>query len=365
MVAMMNYQFAAIRGFQAGREYFVVMCPMKLIPRIFLFDEEVLPAELRAQRTLNQARVPDIANYIVDNPESYVFSAITASVDGEIYFEPEGEDGYQRNIGMLHVPMTAQFIINDGQHRRAAIEAALKDNPDLGDESISVVLFIDAGLDRCQQMFADLNKHAVRPTKSLSILYDRRDPLAKLAVALSDNVPLFLGLTEMEKTTISNRSKNLFTLNAIHQATNELLNKKRKDEVTVEEKNLAVEYWSRLGQIIPEWRLVIKRKVSAFELRKNYVHSHGVALQALAIAGKQLISLYPDDWPDRLAILEEIDWRRANTDYWEGRAMRRGKMSKARDNVTLTANGIKQTLDLPLTSKEQKLEEVLAGEKLS
>jgi DNA sulfur modification protein DndB len=60
--------------------------------------------------------------------------------------------------------MSSRFLINDGQHRRAAIEEALKVRPEFGDETISVVFFIDAGLENSQQMFADLNKHAVRPT---------------------------------------------------------------------------------------------------------------------------------------------------------------------------------------------------------
>ena len=56
--------------------------------------------------------------------------------------------------GKLTVPMTARFIVNDGQHRRAAIEEALKERPELGDETISVVFFLDVGLRRSQQMFA-------------------------------------------------------------------------------------------------------------------------------------------------------------------------------------------------------------------
>ena len=34
-----SYQFTAIRGRQAAREYYVAMCPLKLLPRIFLFDD--------------------------------------------------------------------------------------------------------------------------------------------------------------------------------------------------------------------------------------------------------------------------------------------------------------------------------------
>src|SRR5262249_23029425 len=33
------YVFSALRGLQAGRPYFLAMCPLKLIPKIFLFDE--------------------------------------------------------------------------------------------------------------------------------------------------------------------------------------------------------------------------------------------------------------------------------------------------------------------------------------
>lgn len=85
------------------------------------------------------------------------------------------------------ITMTARFLINDGQHRRAAIDEALKECPELGDEMLSIVFFIDAGLRRSQQMFADLNRHAIRPTKSLGVLYDRRAPLSQLACRLAGN----------------------------------------------------------------------------------------------------------------------------------------------------------------------------------
>jgi DNA sulfur modification protein DndB len=350
-----TYQFTAIRGTQAGREYYVVMCPLKLIPKIFLFNEAEVPAELRAQRILNRSRVPEITQYLVDNYEDYVFSSITASIDGEVYFEPVKD----HNAGKLTVPMASRFLINDGQHRRAAIEEALKQNPDIGDESISVVFFIDAGLKRSQQMFADLNKHAVRPTKSIGILYDVRDPFSRLAVQLTDEVPIFKGLTDMEKSSISNRSIKVFTLSAVYQATQALLRKTKKDNVTKEDAALAQEFWTRLGAIIPEWRLAIKREASSAELREQYIHVHGVALHALGIAGGALIAEYPDEWKSCLSVLGEVDWRRVNTELWEGRAMHHGKISKAGQSLDLTVNAIKQILDLPLSAKEVKLEQLM------
>src|SRR5579863_926473 len=134
MDAAFEYVFPAIRGIQSKREYYVSMCPLRLLPKIFLFNEEELVPELRAQRTLNKNRIPEIARYITDNQDGYVFSAITASVDADVRFEPLASGGEGHRVGLLHIPMAAKFIINDGQHRRAAIEMALRENPELADE---------------------------------------------------------------------------------------------------------------------------------------------------------------------------------------------------------------------------------------
>ena len=351
-----DYVFTAIRGIQAKKEFYTIMCPLKLIPRIFMFNENGLPPELRSQRILNKSRIPEITRYIAENPTEYVFSAITASIDGEVRFMPLAETGISRDVGKLVIPMTSKFLINDGQHRRAAIEEALKDSPELGDETISVVLFIDAGLRRSQQMFADLNKHAIRPTKSLGILYDHRDPSAKLARDLTINVPVFKGMTDMEKTSISNRSIKVFTLSSIYQATQALLKKSKNEAITPEDEKLATNFWTEVSKQIPEWKLTLERKVYSSELREDYIHAHGLALQALGIAGADLVRKYPRGWKTKLKSLQKIDWSRSNTKLWEGRAMNGGKVSKARDNILLTVNILKKCLGIPLSKEEEKTE---------
>lgn len=192
-----SYVFSALKGIQAGRPYFIAMCPLKLIPKIFLFDEDEIPADLRAQRGLNRARVPEIARYLVDNPTEYVFSSIAASIDGDVRFE--SSDGDSSLAGKLTVPMTARFLINDGQHRRAGIEEAIKERPELGDETISVVFFLDGGLQRSQQMFADLNKHAIRPTKSLGILYDCATRCLSLLASSAKMCPILRGSPKLRR----------------------------------------------------------------------------------------------------------------------------------------------------------------------
>ena len=353
-----NYIFPAIRGIQAGREYYVTMCPLKLVPKLFVFDEGEVPPSLRAQRVLNRARIPEITNYILDNQKDYVFSAITASIDGKVRFIPYGEGGRESYLGTLVVPMTSRLIINDGQHRRAAIEEALSIRPEIGNESISVVYFIDAGLKRCQQMFADLNKYAVRPSKSLGILYDIRDPLSQLIMKLIDEVPVFEGRVEIEKTSISNRSLKLFTLNNLYAGTAALLGKKkRREPVTAEQERLAREYWIEVSKYVPEWQLLMEKKVTSAELRKDFIHSHGIAIHALGIAGYSLVSKHPGDWKTHLRKLKGLDWSRSNAKLWEGRATIGGRVSKAQNNLVLTSNVIKHILGLTLSGAEVKAEE--------
>lgn len=352
-----SYTFPALRGIQAGREYYVAMCPLKLLPKLFLFDESELPPELRAQRSINSSRVPEIARYILNNRQDYAFSAITACVDGAVQFEPAFDDPASIDIGNLVIPMSARFVINDGQHRRAAVEVALAEQPSLGDETIAVVFFVDAGLRRSQQLFADLNKHAVRPTKSIGILYDYRSPLATLARDLARDTPCFKGLTELEKTTLSNRSGKLFTLSGIYQATGALIGVRETDPISDRQRELAARFWTALGCVMPEWQRAIDRQVRCSVLRRDYVHAHGVVLHAIGLAGYTLLQEQPEKWEERLQRLRDLDWRRSATPLWGGRAMTGAQMSKAWQNIQLTAILIKKQLALPLSEAEEQCEE--------
>ena len=342
-----TYGFDAIRGIQAGREFYVAMCPLKIIPKLFIFTEFDLPPELRAQRTLRASRIPALKNYILNNPKDYIFSSLTASVDGTMKFEPAPSLGEGGKLGRLYVSMESRLLINDGQHRRQAIEEALKENPDLAHEMISVVFFEDKGLVRSQQMFSDLNKNAVKPTKSLSILYDHRDEFAKFIVAISSELEIFSGRVELEKTAISNRSIKFFTLNGIADATRKFLGIKGR-KISVDEQNKVKEFWNEMTKNIPEWQLLVQKRVTASELRKECVHSHTNLLNALGIVGNVLQNEYPSDWKQKLASLQNIDWSRSNPE-WEGKLLLRGRMLKTKLGIELAANTILKKCGIPLS----------------
>lgn len=352
MTEHFSYVFPAIRGVQAGREYYVSMCPLRLLPRLFTFNEEELVPELRAQRTMNKARIPDIARYVVDNKDNYIFSAITVSIDGAVRFNPVGSDGPANfRMGALTVSMDAKFIVNDGQHRRAAIVQALETSPELGEETIAVVFFLDRGLKRCQQMFADLNRHAVKPSASLGVLYDHRSAAASLARHLSLMSPVFKSLIEMERSSLSPRSRKLFTLSAIHFATMELLTAKEMEDFDKSSRK-CLEFWDAVGAQMPEWTYVRELKMTSGEVRRDFIHSHAIVLQAIGRAGKSLYELPEAERLKRLKRLRNVDWSRKNAARWEGRAMIGGSMAKSGQNIILTSNEIKRILGIKLTVEE-------------
>lgn len=333
------------------------MFPLKYLTALFEKAEGELPPELKAQRTLNTTRIPKMVKYITENENDYVFSSLTASISQDVEFIPSGAEGTSKDIGTLKVPFNAKVLINDGQHRRAAIEEALEEYPELAEETISIVFFIDLDLKKSQQMFADLNRHAVRPMKSLGILYDHRDPMAQLCADLITKVPVFMGMTEKEKSAISNRENKLFTLSAIYKATSTLLAYSGKEQITKKQERLAVQFWKEVSANIPDWMAAKNREVAPYVLRQEYIHTQGLALHSLAIAGCALIEADEENWKTRLEKIKTIDWARDNHQQWNGRAIVAGRINKGSKHVTLTANVIKKVLGLPLSEKEQAIED--------
>ena len=273
--------FDAVRGIQAENEFFVITCPLRTIPKLFTDESAALSPEIRAQRILNKARIPVLKNYILNNPKEYIFSSLAASVDGEMKFVPAPHLGPDGTVGKLYISLDARILVNDGQHRKRAIEEAIKEKQSLGYESISIVLLSDKGLERSQQMFADLNKNALKPSKSLSILYDRRDSFSQFVVKLAGGIDVFRGRVDFERTSIGNRNSKVFTLNGIHDATKKFLGIGRARRLTEEEMVRATLFWEAITNSIPEWQYLIKGKIQPKTLRDEFVHSNTNCLNSL------------------------------------------------------------------------------------
>lgn len=348
-MAVMQMSFPAIRGKQGKRDFYVAMFPLGVIPRLFKFNEkEESPAEHRSQRALQHKRIPGIVNYILKHEDGWVFSSLTASfTSSEETFTPSELDP---EIGVLQLPLDTQFSINDGQHRRAAIEEALKANKYLEEETISVVLFPRENLERDQQIFSDLNRTVQKTSRSLDILYDHRDPMNSLTLEIGEKVPVFRGRVEKNQVSLSARSIRFVTLSSLYDANIQLLGKlpeNADDDLLEEKSDLGVEFWTVVMDNIPEWSAVAQNKLSTSEARAETITSTAVVFWALGAAGRALIKQYPDsaDWKARLAHLSEIDWRKTNSD-WQGISMLGTDVVTRRQTKDATAEYIKWKLGI-------------------
>jgi DNA sulfur modification protein DndB len=145
-------------------------------------------------------------------------------------------------------------------------------------------------------------------------------------------------------------------MSSVYRATNSLLRDFKEDSGQLAGR--AIAFWNEVGGQFPEWKAVKSGSLSAQDVRTEYLHSHGVVLQAIGRAGNALLHADPDGWAGRLKGLSAMDWSRKNP-FWEGRVMIGGRVSKAEANVVLTVAAIKRELGLELSSEEGRLEEHL------
>lgn len=342
-------RFAAVRGVQAGREYYLANCPFYILPEIFNdLDNTKIPAAQRAQRAVNKVRVKAIKKYLLSNTNSYVFSAATVSIDGDVSFETiEGSS----NVGSLVVKDRATYVIADGQHRISAIIDSLKEQRAHEYELLPIIFFNDPGLKMSQQIFTDLNRYTLKPAQSLSILYDTRDPYAEIARVVAKRVSFFKDFIEFEKTTISNRSIELFTLNGIYNATKLLLGKIDDSQDYID---YACTFWESLGRSLNEWREHSKGKITSSTLRQNYLSGHNIFINAVAIAANAADKI-GSEVKDVISAISKENWRRDNP-LWEGRALQNGRITKSNISLLLTVNVLKSRLQIGLNEKEAEAE---------
>ena len=300
---------------------------------------------------MNEKRIPIISKYILDNRDSYVFSALAASIDGK--FKYIGNDVNQ-DTGILEIDMDARFLINDGQHRKSAILAALKEDESLADETISIVFYADLGLRRSQQIFTDLNKNAVKTSNSISELYDSRDEMAVITRNVIWNIDFLNTYTDKEKDILGKYSSSLFTLNTFYSANKIIVGRSRKEDA----EKFLLRYWKTVVKYMKKWKELENHEITKVDLRENFIATQSIVIQAFGRVGNYYY-LNDIEFEKDLMNIENINWSR-NAKQWYMRAIgKNGRIITNKKAALLIANVIKQNIGLPLTQEEINAEEML------
>lgn len=343
-----TYNFPVVKGIQAYKEYYIAMVPLKMLSRLFSDDVEYVEPEYRAQRKINEKRIPVIAKYILENRDNYVFSALAASIDGDFHFIP---DHVGSSLGILEIDMDAVFLINDGQHRKTAIIGALKEDPELGEETIPIVLFEDHGLRRSQQIFTDLNKNAVRTSNSISELYDSRDEVAVVTRKVISEIEFLNTYTDKEKDILGKFSSNLFTLNVFYNANKSIIGTNSPLEL----QEFLLQFWTCVCNHMQQWQELTHHQISKKELREDYLSTQNIVIQAFGKIGAFLYHNPVDNMEMYLSKLNEINWSR-RSNVWKYRAINsKGRIITNKTAVHAIYCLIKEKIGLELSEDEKAL----------
>jgi len=205
----------ALQGRQGDRPMYLILVTNHVLLRNFAAEAEVTDAEHRVQRSLDKRHAGDIVQYILDNPAEYLLGAMTYAIDtvDATDFIPAGPGS---NIGTLVLPMDARLRCLDGQHRRAAIAEAVRQDEEIGDDFSAVVLYVEDDYMKRRQMFSDMNATPKVVSKALNITFDSRDPYALAAQHLADSHHLLKGVVETTKARINAADPNVFSLSGVY-----------------------------------------------------------------------------------------------------------------------------------------------------
>lgn len=192
----------AIRGTLGELTYYTATFTFKQIAeRVKPADEELHTSKSlreQLQRALSDNH-KSITEYILTQKEHFFNALVLAVYNGdptwnELEFEYNGIRHY--SMGFLHLNGEERIFPVDGQHRVEGIKSALNTNPELENETITVIFIghhnTRDGKEKTRRIFSTLNRYAKPVSLGDIIALDEDDIVAISTRDLLENCPLFM-----------------------------------------------------------------------------------------------------------------------------------------------------------------------------
>lgn len=254
------------------------------------------------------------------------------------------------DLEYLHLPDDIDWTVIAGHDTITALAGDIERT-----SHISVEFHTRCGTAQLAQWANTNNRSAAITSHAKRSVLDDRGEWMTVTQQTIEQVTIFTGRVDMTKTALSNRSRNLFTFSAIHQANQQLLADHKQQSVK-DRVGIAVQFWNIVAANMPDWQAAYDEKILPADYRREFVCAHGIALAGLARLGRSLLAEFPKTWPAKLKKLRALNWRRSNTTMWEGRAMIAGRLSKSSTAVILTGNFLKSFVGTKLLLHESEVE---------
>ena len=192
----------AIRGTLGKLTFYTATLTFKQIAeRVKPADDELhTSSSLREQlqRALTDNH-KSITEYILTQKEHFFNALVLAIYDGDPTWnelEFEYNNNSYHSMGFLHLNGEERIFPVDGQHRVKGINGALKENPKLKDEIITVIFIghhnTREGKEKTRRIFSTLNRYAKPVSPGDIIALDEDDIVAITTRELLESHPLFM-----------------------------------------------------------------------------------------------------------------------------------------------------------------------------
>lgn len=178
--------------------YYPMLMKFKDIAERVKIAEEIYQSKTLSemvQREIKRKRGKEIKDYLLKQEQRFFNSLIVAIYEGDPSWHEitRIESNNQLNsenfpedvvagIGILSLNGEEKLFTLDGQHRLIGIREAVAENPELGEDELSIILIAhrtDAkGVERSQRLFTTLNRKATPVSKGETIALDENDAMA-------------------------------------------------------------------------------------------------------------------------------------------------------------------------------------------
>ncbi|HAO09798.1 MAG TPA: hypothetical protein DCQ51_01100 [Planktothrix sp. UBA8407] len=306
-------------------------------------------AEDITNRPLVPNHVNEIAKYLLET-DNYILPSFIFNCKTPIKVFAFGSGVMQ--FGYAVLPSNVELYVTDGQHRIKAIEKAVKERPELLEDSATVLVVQEDDIDQIHQDFADCAKN--KPiSPALLTTFDVSDALSKLTRDISKDLVIFAGRIDKISRTVNEKDSDyLFTMNQLRLGIAEFLfgSSQKKTIESCKNQNrdqlkLLLEkaryFYTEFATHNDGWTVLLKPKSEGLnldlsKLRKERIDFYSVGLQLISRVGHLI--LFENDFTEEqrnllIKTLANLDYKRT-TSMWINNLL----MDDGNGNMTIINN---------------------------
>ena len=200
----------ALQAQMGDWKYYVTVMKLGKVARECRLAEEIhTDKDLDAliQRAIQDRVEKEMVPYLIHEPQRFYGALVVAVYGGEPEFSPVKVDEHELlddrdrgsyGFGLLRFDGSQVYYALDGQHRLKSIQEAIKIEPDLAKEEITVIILkhehSKEGLQRTRRLFSTLNRRAKPTSSGMNIAIDEDDGIAIVSRRLVKESDVLKGL---------------------------------------------------------------------------------------------------------------------------------------------------------------------------